>query len=1002
MDNIPGNPKLKYMTSDFDTHFKVFHELMSNKVMEILLVASAYDAYILEEDGSLASKIINEYRGLNLSRPPRLTRVDGAKGALEQIETESFDLVITMPHLDDMDPFELGCSIKHRKPDLPVVLLAHSVRGLFPLPQNKDSSGIDQIYIWSGDADLLLAIVKNVEDQRNVDRDTEKAQVRVLILVEDSPLYRSYFLPLMYKEVVHQTQEVLDESLNEEHRLLKMRARPKILVAENYEAAQTLYERYQPYLFGVVADTRFPHGGELSEDAGVRFLKGIKQDIPDLSVLLISNEPKNRKQADTIPSLFLDKNSPRLFDELHAFFLDHLGFGDFIFRTADGAEVARASNLRQLEQILRDLPDEPLIYHASRNRFSNWIMARSEINLASQMRQLQMSDFPDVTAMRQYLIGSIHGLRKWRQKGVVIQFDARTFDSQVADISKIGKGSLGGKARGLAFVANLLRQSSWLYEKYPGIDIRVPPSVVVTTDGFDLFVEQNHLRKTACIRMTDGEIADVFAQAKIPEKIKADLSAYLHNVRGPLSVRSSSLLEDAHYQPLVGLYDTFMIPNDHADHAVRLAQLTAAVKQVYASAWFEEPRRFALSTAFRHRKEQMAVLIQQIVGSARSSFFYPSISGLARSQNYYPIDRIEPDDGMAKIAVGFGKILGTGEGGLRFCPRYPTSLPDFSKAEDILANAQQHFYALPIQSDSAALDLDVDLVLRNVADAATEPAMSGVLSTFLPEDGRIRDSATFAGPKLVTFAPILKHKTFPLADLIADLLNLGRQGMGCHVEFEFAVNLDISPQETPVFHILQMRPMPIGSDPFEVGISNAERAEALCFSSQTLGHGVQNHIADVVYVKPDAFNPSRTRIMAQEIAKINAAMNAEDRAYLLAGPGRWGSFDPLLGIPVKWEDINNAGVIVELRNASLKADPSQGSHFFQHMTTHGLFYFTVDEEGNDRLDWDQLGRLQIFHESEHLCHLRLPDCLAIKCDGRISEGIVSLPPAPPPPSPSSW
>ncbi len=591
MKNIPVNPNLKYMASDFDTHFKVFHELMSNKVSEILLVASPYDAYILEEDGSLASKIINEYRGLNLSRPPRLTRVDGALGALETIEKESFDLVITMPHLDDMDPFELGRSIKQRRPDLPVVLLAHSIRGLFPMPENKDSAGIDQIYIWSGDADLLLAIVKNVEDWHNVDADTEKAQVRVIILVEDSPLYRSYFLPLMYKEVVHQTQEVLDESLNEEHRLLKMRARPKILVADNFEDAQALYERYQSYLFGVVADTRFPRGGRLVEDAGVQFLKGVKKDIPDLPVLLISNEPHNRKQADAIPSLFLDKNSPRLFDELHAFFLDHLGFGDFVFRTADQKEVARASNLRQLEEILPDLPDEPLCYHASPNRFSNWIMARSEINLASQMRQLQISDFPDVSAIRQYLIGSIHGLRKWRQKGVVIQFNARTFDSQIADIAKIGKGSLGGKARGLAFVANLLRQSSWLYEKYKGIDIRVPPSVVITTDGFDLFIEQNQLRKSTCIQMSDEEIANAFALVQMPEQIETDLSAYLKSVRGPLSVRSSSLLEDAHHQPLAGLYDTFMIPNDHPDEAVRLAQLTAAVKQVYASAPRTKPMR---------------------------------------------------------------------------------------------------------------------------------------------------------------------------------------------------------------------------------------------------------------------------------------------------------------------------------------------------------------------------------------------------------------------------
>jgi hypothetical protein len=987
MKNISENPKLKYMASEFDTHFKVFHELMSNKVLEILLVASAYDAYILEEDGSLASKIINEYRGLNLSRPPRLTRVDDAKSALAQIERGAFDLVITMPHLDDMDSFELGLSIKQLQFDLPVVVLAHSVQGLFPLPANKDCSGIDQIFIWSGDADLVLAIVKNVEDRRNVENDTQMAQVRVIILVEDSPLYQSYFLPLMYKEVVHQTQEVLDESLNEEHRLLKMRARPKILVADTYESAIALYERYQPYLFGVVADTRFPRNGELCADAGVQFLKRVKDDIYDLPVLLISNEPHNRHQADTIPAQFLDKNSPQLFEQLHAFFLDYLGFGDFIFRTSDGREVARASNLRQLEQVLPTIPDEPLCYHASRNRFSNWIMARSEIPLASQLRRQNISDFPDVAAVRQYLVGSIHSLRKWRQKGVVIQFNAQEFDSQIADIAKIGKGSLGGKARGMAFTAYLLRQSTRLFEKYQGIDIRIPPSLVITTEGFDLFVSQNNLRKSHYIQKDDSHIAHAFADGHMPDQIKADLRAFLNSVPGPLSVRSSSLLEDAYHQPLAGLYKTFMIPNDHPDDAVRLAQLIGAIKQVYASTWFEQPRRFVLSTAYRHRKEQMAVLIQKIAGEAYGRFFYPAISGVARSQNYYPFGRILPDDGMAKIALGFGKVLGAGEGGLRFCPKYPKSLPDFSKTEDILANAQQHFYALPIMSNLSSLDLNIDLVLRNVADAVTEPPVSGLVSTYLPEDGRIRDAASLQGPKLVTFASILKHKTFPLADLLTDLLNLGRHGMGCHVEFEFAVNLN-SP---PVFYILQMRPMPIGGDPYDAEITDEDKGAAACFSSSAMGHGKYDQLADVVYVKPDAFDTSRTREMAAQVRRFNAVLKSEKRLYLLIGPGRWGSFDPWLGIPVKWEEINGAGAIVELRNADLKVDPSQGSHFFQHITTHGIPYLTISDEGDDFIRWDQIQNIKIIEETEFLCHARLPSPLLIKCNGRVSQSIIRLP-----------
>jgi hypothetical protein len=991
MTSNSSNSELHYQDADFDTHFKVFHELMSNKVMDILLVASAYDAYILEEDGSLASRIINEYHGLNLSRPPRITRVDGARKALQMIAGQPFDLVITMPHLGDVDSFEFGLSIKRLKPDLPVILLAHSVQGLHPPPPQKDTSGIDQIFVWSGDADLLLAIVKNVEDRRNVDNDTRKAQVRVIILVEDSPLYRSYFLPLMYKEVVHQTQAVLEESLNEEHRLLKMRARPKILMAQTYEEAMALYGRYQPYLFGVVSDTRFACDGRWCADAGLRFLQRIKEDIPDLPMLLISNEPENRAAADQIPVQFLDKNSPRLFDELHAFFLDYLGFGEFVFRRPDGTEVASAANLRELEQILPTIPDEPLCYHASRNRFSNWIMARSEIMMASHLRRVKVSDFDDTAALRRYLIDAVHGLRKWRQKGVVVQYDAKAFDCQISDMVKIGRGSLGGKARGLAFVANLLRQSPQLFEKYPGIDLRIPATLIITTAGFDAFVTENNLQVSRFQGESDEQIAREFAAAQMPAPIVQDLKDYLQTVRYPLSVRSSSLLEDAHDLPLAGLYKTFMLANDHADDAVRLDQLIAATKQVYASTWFEQPRRFALSTAYRQRKEQMAVMVQQIAGRSYGDHFYPAISGMARSRNYYPIAHIQPDDGMVNIALGFGKVMTSGRGGLRFCSKHPAVLPDFSKTEDILANAQQQFYALVLNSHRTGLNLNADLVLRNVADAVKEPPVKQLVSTYQPQDGRIRDTAALQGPKLLTFASILKHKVFPLAGLVTDLLTLSRQAMGCHMEFEFAVNLDEGPDRAPEFYLLQMRPMPLGSDPYDVELTDADIEQAVCFAARSLGHGKYDHIADIVYVKPQSFDAAHTRDIAAQIGRINAALKAEGTAYLLIGPGRWGSFDPWLGIPVKWEDINGAGAIIELRNAVLKAEPSQGSHFFQHITTHGLPYLSIDEENRDFIRWEQIRRFDVVHETDYLCHARAPAPLLIKCNGRISQCVILAP-----------
>jgi hypothetical protein len=991
MTDTSSNAQFRYQDADFDTHFKVFHDLMANKVMDILLVASAYDAYILEEDGSLASRIINEYHGLNLSRPPRITRVDGAPKALQMIAAQPFDLVITMPHLGDVDSFEFGLSIKQLKPGLPVILLAHSVQGLHPLPSHKDTSGIDQIFIWSGDADLLLAIVKSVEDRRNVDNDTRKAQVRVIILVEDSPLYRSYFLPLMYKEVVHQTQAVLEESLNEEHRLLKMRARPKILMAQNFEEAMALYERYQSYLFGVVSDTRFACDGHWCADAGLRFLRRIKEDIPDLPMLLISNEPDNRDAAEKIPVQFLDKNSPHLFDELHAFFLDHLGFGEFVFRRPDGTEVARAANLRELEQILPTIPDEPLRYHASRNRFSNWIMARSEIVMASHLRRVKVSDFEDTDALRRYLTDAVHGLRKWRQKGVVVQYDAKAFDCRISDLVKIGRGSLGGKARGLAFLANMLRQSPQLFEKYPGIDLRIPAALIITTEGFDAFVTENNLQASRFQGRSDQDIALEFAAAQMPASIGQDLKDYLQTVRYPLSVRSSSLLEDAHDLPLAGLYKTIMLANDHADDATRLDQLISAIKQVYASTWFEQPRRFTLSTAYRQRKEQMAVIVQQIAGRRHGNYFYPAVSGMARSRNYYPIAPIRPDDGMVNIALGFGKAMTSGGAGLRFCSKHPAVLPDFSKTEDILANAQRQFYALALNSQQAVLDLNADLVPRNVADAVGEPPVKQLVSTYLHQDGRIRDSAAVQGPKLVTFAGILKHRIFPLAELVTDLLAVLRRATGCHMEFEFAVNLDDGPGRPAAFYLLQLRPMPMGSGPYDVELTDGDIERALCFAARSLGHGKYDHIADIVYVKPQSFDAARTRDIAAQIGRLNAALRAKGTDYLLIGPGRWGSFDPWLGIPVRWEDINGAGAIIELRNAALRAEPSQGSHFFQHIATHGLPYLTIDEGGRDFIRWEQIRRFEVVQETDHLCHARAPAPLVIKCNGLASQCVILSP-----------
>ncbi|GBC61376.1 phosphoenolpyruvate synthase/pyruvate phosphate dikinase [Desulfonema ishimotonii] len=969
---------------DFDRDVKTFHELMPRKVGNILLVSTPYDAFLMEEDETLTSKIINEYRGLNLSRPPRLTKAATAQEALSLLDERPFDMVITMPNLEDMDTYELVIKIKGLRPDLPVLLLAHSPRDI---DEGRDHcTVIDNEFIWSGNSDLLLALIKSVEDRLNVENDTRCAGVRVLILVEDSPLYRSFFLPLIYKVVVRQTLSVLEESLNEEHRALKMRARPKILVAENYEEATDLFHKFQPYVFGMISDTRYPRECVVQADAGFILLSRIRQEVPYLPLLLMSSEPENRAKAETIQAVFIDKNSTELRGEIETFFQEYLGFGDFVFRLSDKTEVGRATNLRTLEEILPTVPDEPVLYHARRNHFSNWLMARSEIRLASRFGKVGASAFSTVSSMRQYIIDNIHALRRCRQKGMVVQFAPDAFDPDVADFVKIGQGSLGGKARGLAFVSGLIHQNASRRKKYPGINIVVPRTLVIATDGFEAFVSQNRLHYSRFCSCPDQEIRERFTEADIPRWLYRQLEAFLRKVTGPLSVRSSSLLEDAHFQSFAGLYDTFMIPNNHPDFFVRLHHLITAIKRVYASTYFERPLSFAKRISQQFKADSMAVIIQQVAGKTHGAYYYPAISGVARSRNYYPVGQMAPEDGIARIALGMGRILDE-ENALRFCPRYPHFMPQFSTVDDILANAQRRFYALRVEDspDPFASGNGESLVKRAVDEAEAEFPVRSLCSTYLPEEHRLRDTAYMPGPKVLTFAPVLKHKVFPLPELLSDLLEMGRKGMGGPVEIEFSVDLSEDKAHRNTFFFLQLRPMSAGQEAEDVRITARDIEEAFCFSTDSLGHGRSQEMADIVYVKPECFEASETVKIAGEIGKINAGLVREKRPWLLAGPGRWGSADRWLGIPVRWKDISGVGAMIEVRDGRLNADPSQGSHFFQKITDRGIHYITLNPGGTDFLKWDWLNALPAVGETQFLRHVRLERPFLLKNDGRTSQ-----------------
>lgn len=979
--------------SEFYARFKVFHELMAFKIREVMLVSSPYDAFILEEDGSLASRIINEYRGLNLSMPPRVTRVASPRDALDLLRHRHFDLIITMPHLEEMDPCSLGAAVKEIHPDLPVILLAHNARDVLHYERNQLCHGIDRVFVWCGNSDLLLAIVQNVEDDMNVDADTRKAMVRVLILVEDSPLYRSSFLPLIYKEIVRQTQNILETGLNEEHRLLLMRARPKILLAESYEQAMALYRKYRAYLFAIISDARFPRNGRLNNQAGFHLLSRIREEISDLPLLMLSSDSENRTSASEIQSVFIDKNTGNLHGELRDFFLNHLGFGDFVFRMPDGAEIDRAYNLRSLKEKLPHIPDASIQYHADRNHFSKWIMSRSEILLASKFREVQSSDFKNTNEIRNYIIQNIQALLIWQQKGIVAQFNRHQFDPEIMEFVKVGTGSLGGKARGLAFMSALLQENADLHERYPSINIRIPKSLVITTEGFEDFIARNRLRHFADDGHKDRQIKAAFLAGAIPKWLVEDLRAFLMQVNTPLCVRSSSRLEDAHFQPYAGLYETHMIPNNHPDFEVRFEQLLAAVKRVYASTYYEGPKAFSRTTANQHSEEAMAVIIQEVCGAPHDDYFYPALSGVLQSHNFYPVSHMKPEEGIAHIALGMGKTVVEGEKSLRFSPRFPGIQPQFSSIDEILANSQRYFYALKLQPALQQIDFDrtSSLVRREIDEAEAEAPVRMLASTYLPEEHRIRDSGVFSGPKILTFASILKHRIFPLPEILADFVELGRKALGCAVEIEFAVNLSPDRRERErrdEFYFLQMRPMVSARDPMDVQITDEEVDRAFVVSWQSMGNGKDDDIRDIVYVKPEAFDPGMTPRVAEEVGILNAALLKEKRGYLLAGPGRWGSSDRWLGIPVQWRHISGVRAIVELRNETLKVDPSQGSHFFQNITSLGIFYITVTEGTRDRFDWELLNGLPPVRETTYLRHVRLSEPVCLKADGRSSRCVM--------------
>ncbi len=986
--------------SEFFTNSGILPDLTTYKIRDILLISNLYNIFHMEEGGLLASRISNEYKGLNLENPPRITGIASAEGALSLLKNKEFDMVIIVPYLDKMEVNQLGLEVKKVRPEVPVMLLSQNTREISALLGGTTDDGFDGVFRWHGNSDLLMAIVKNTEDHVNVEDDTNRANIRVIVYVEDSADHYSHTLPILYKEVVHQTNALMEVGLNENQRALTLRQRPKILLAKTYEEGLELCTTYREYLFCLMTDTRIPKDNRITPDGGLQLAMKIRKEIPDLPMVLMSSELENRERAVENELIFINKESPNLMRKIHLFFMEQLGFGDFVFRTSDGKEIDRAVNFLTLEEKLKTVPAESIAFHAVQHHFTRWVMARSEISLAMKFRAVQFSDFKNVELLREFLVNHINALRKFRQLGVVSQFKKEHFDGDIREFVKIGHGALGGKARGLAFMTDLFRQHDDLQKRHPNISIKIPKTLVICTEFFDSFVGKNNLRSILRKDLTDKEVSSKFLQGSLPESVLKNLRTYLEQSHYPLSIRSSSQMEDAHYQPYAGLYRTYKIPNNHPSLSKRLEHLETAIKLVYASTYFQSPRAYSKSISNQHGNESMAIIIQEVAGAQHSDYYYPTISGIAQSQNYYPFGKMKAEEGIVHMALGLGKKVVDGEKCIRFSPRYPEIIPEFSQVKDILTNAQQTFYALKTKNYPSELSFHQhsNLEKRAVSDVTDELPIQLLSSTYVAGEERIRDSWDFEGPKVLTFARILKYDLYGIPAAISDLLELGKKGFGCPVEIEFSAN--INPKQKPQVELffLQIRPMFSNETHHRVEIGAEEHKKAFCASTQALGNGINSDIVDIVYIKPDNFQKNATIRIAGEIERINSELRKQDRTYLLAGPGRWGGSDRWLGIPVKWNQISNVGAIVELRNENLSADPSQGSHFFQNITSLGIHYIMLTESNHEDqiqtdefFDWDWVAELPAVSETEFVRHVKLEKPMIIKIDGRSSKCVILKP-----------
>lgn len=971
-----------------------FQDLMAYHVQHILLVTSLYDSFILAEDGNLGELILTEFLDLNLRHTPELTRVSTGSEALTlAVDERRHDLIVTSLHVGDMNAVELAEGVRKAGLDIPVVVLAYDARELTDFLAAHDGSELERIFLWQGDVRILLAIVKYIEDRRNLAHDTGESGVPAIVVVEDNVRYYSSFLPVIYSELMLNAQKLMPEGLNIAHKLMRIRARPKILLCQTYEEAWAFIQQYPDEIMGVISDIAFPRQGEHDLLAGLELARQVRALRHDIPVMLQSSRPENEEPARQVGASFVLKNSPLLLHKVREFISEEFGFGDFVFELPDGTEIGRARDLQSLVEKLRTVPAESLVHHAAGNHFSRWLKTRTEFALAERLRPRKLSDFGGVEELRQHLIRSIEHYRAERNRGVVVDFDRERYDGTVP-FTRIGSGSMGGKARGLAFVNYLLKEFG-AADRFQNVRIRVPPTVVLGTDVFDDFLDRNRLRDFAMECQDNDELVRRFVAGGFAERVRRDLAAFLRQHRVPLAVRSSSLLEDSQYQPFAGIYDTYMLPNNEAAHEGRLAELVAAVKRVYASTFSTHAKAYVEATPYRLEEEKMAVIVQELVGGQYGGYFYPQMSGVARSHNFYPTPPFRSADGVVAVALGLGRAVTSGERCLRFCPRYPQHVLQFSSVKDYLDYSQRRFWALDLgfhAEDEVETADEAGLIQLDLEHAEEHGTLHAIGSTYSKENDAVYDGLSRAGVRLVTFAPVLKQGLYPLAEILEYLLDIGEQGTGGPVEIEFAVNLSV-PRGAPIeFGFLQMRPLALSREFEELRIGDVPRQHVIVESDSVLGHGKLDGIRDLVVIDRSRFDRSTSRETARDVAQLNAELRGRGDPYLLVGVGRWGSNDPWLGVPVSWDQIAGARVIVEAGLKDLRVTPSQGTHFFQNLTSTNVGYFTVNQElGEGYVDWDWLLERPAAHETRTVRHLRFDQPIEIVMNGKTNRGVVLKP-----------